>query len=115
MAAPTPGPRGSGASGMIPAEWPAQAADTIVDTIAKVRDKTTKPIIVAARALVYGLLAAIMGTVAAVLAMILVVRAWDNWVPGDVWVLYVLLAVGFSAGGAVLLRKANDTRPATDA
>ena len=46
--------------GMIPDEWPAQAADTIVDTIAKVRDKTTKPAIVASRAIVYGLIAAIL-------------------------------------------------------
>ena len=64
MAAPPPAPR-SGPGGVIPAEWPAQAADTIVDTIAKVRDKTTKPAIVAARAIVYGLIAAVLSSLAA--------------------------------------------------
>ena len=58
MAAPTTGPNGSSSStGMIPAEWPVQAADKIVETIATVRDKTTKPALTAARGLVYGLVA----------------------------------------------------------
>ena len=97
---------------MIPAEWPGQAADVIVDTIAKVRDRTTKPAIVAARGLVYGLMALIVGTVAAVLLLIVVVHMWDNWFPGKVWILYAILFVGFSTGGLVLLRRAN--APATD-
>ena len=109
MAAPTPEPRRSPStsSGVIPAEWPAQAADTIVDTIAKVRDKTTKPAIVATRALVYGLLAGIVGVVAVVLLLVLITRIWANYVPGDVWTLYALLGVVFSISGLVLLRKAN--------
>ncbi|MCB0970373.1 MAG: hypothetical protein KDA97_02480 [Acidimicrobiales bacterium] len=116
MAAPTPEPRQTPASsGMIPAEWPAQAADTIVDTIAKVRDKTTKPAIVATRALVYGLLAAIVGVVALVLVLVLLTRIWANYVPGDVWTLYALLAVVFSVVGLVLLRKANASADPDDA
>lgn len=114
MAAPTPAPR-NGPGGMIPAEWPAQAADTIVDTIAKVRDKTTKPAIVAARGLVYGLLAAIVGTVAAVLLLIVVVHMWDNWFPGNVWILYAIFFVLLSGVGLALLRKANAPAPSSDA
>ena len=106
MAAPSPDPRRS-AGGMIPAEWPAQAADTIVDTISKVRDKTTKPAIVAARAVVYGLIAAIVGTVGLILFLILIVRLWENYVPGHVWIIYAIFFVAFSGGGLVLLRKAN--------
>jgi hypothetical protein len=111
MAAPSPAPRG-GSSGIIPAQWPAQAADTIVDTIAKVRDRTTKPAIVAARALVYGLLAGIVGAVALILLLVLIVRIWDNYVPGHVWIIYAAFAVIFSVGGLVLLRKANAPAPA---
>lgn len=104
MAATPTGPRHGG---IVPPEWPGQAADAIVDTIAKVRDRTTKPAIVAARGLVYGLMALIVGHVAAVLLLIVVVHMWDNWFPGHVWVLYAILFVAFSTAGLILLRKAN--------
>lgn len=111
MAAPTPAPR---PNGMIPAEWPAQAADTIVDTISKVRDKTTKPAIVAARGVVYGLLAAVIGTVALTVLLILVVRVL-SYLPGDIWTVYAFLAVVFSIAGLILLRKANQPKASTEA
>jgi predicted lysophospholipase L1 biosynthesis ABC-type transport system permease subunit len=111
MAAPTAGSPGPPSSnGVIPAEWPVQAADTIVETIGKVRDKTTKPALTAARALVYGLLGAIVGTVAGVLALVLVVRLYENYVPGNVWPLYAGLAVVMLVVGTILLKRA--TRPA---
>lgn len=98
--------------GLVPAEWPAQAADAIVDTIGKVRDKTTKPAVTAARGVVYGTLAGIVGLVALVLVLILLVRVLANYVPGDVWLIYAALFVVLSIAGIVLLRKAN-RRPAT--
>lgn len=108
MAAPTPAPRSTPPSGgLIPAEWPAQAADVIVDTISKVRDKTTKPAIVASRAVVYGLIAAVVGFVAFWLVLLLIVRLWANYVPGHVWVIYAIFFAMFSVAGAFLLRKAN--------
>ena len=107
MAAPTPPRPPLPSGGMIPPEWPAQAADTIVDTIAKVRDKTTKPAIVAARAIVYGLVAGIVATVALILLLILIVRLWDNYFPGEVWIIYGLFFLVFSGLGLFLLRKAN--------
>lgn len=114
MAAPT-GPVGPPRSnGVIPAEWPAQAADTIVDTIDKVRDKTTKPALTAARALVYGTLAAIVGTMAAILLLVLVVRLYANYVPGNVWPLYAGFAVLFTGAGLWLLKKANAPAPSGD-
>lgn len=113
MAAPTPGPSGPPSSnGVIPAEWPAQAADTIVDVIDKVRDKTTRPALTAARAVVYGLLGAIVGTAAAILALVLVIRLYDNYVPGNVWPLYAALGLIFLAVGVLLLQRAN--RPPAD-
>jgi hypothetical protein len=110
MALPTPGNGPS--NGMIPAEWPAQAADTIVDTIAKVRDKTTKPAIVAARAIVYGLLAALVGLAAFALFLIVLVRVL-SYLPGNIWTVYAGFALVFSVGGIAMLRKAN--RPAAPA
>lgn len=116
MAAPTPSPRGTKApQGVIPAEWPAQAADTIVDTISKVRDKTTKPALLAARGLVYGLVAAVIGSVAFFLVLVMIVRIWANYVPGHVWVIYAIFAVVFTGTGLFLLRKANAPRPTAEA
>ncbi len=102
MAAPS-SPNGTSQPGtVIPAEWPAQAADTVVDVIGKVRDKTTRPALIAARALVYGLVAAVVASIALVL-----IRVLDNYVPGPVWWIYLGLAVVFTITGIVLIRKAN--------
>lgn len=106
MALPS-SPNGSGPQSMIPAEWPAQAADTVVDVIGKVRDKTTRPIQVAARALVYGLVAAVVAGIALVLALVVLIRVLDNYVPGPVWYIYLALSVVFTIAGIVLIRKAN--------
>ena len=96
---------------MIPAEWPAQAADTIVDTIGKVRDNTTTRAITAARWLVYGTIAGIVGIATLVLLLVMLVHMWDNWFPGQVWILYAILFAIFSIAGLVLLRKANAPAP----
>jgi hypothetical protein len=102
MAVPTPSPRG-----VIPPEWPAQAADAVVETIAKVKDKTTKPAIVAARTLVYGVVVGLVGALAFFLILVMIVRLWANYVPGHVWIIYAIFAVVFSVAGAVMLRRAN--------
>ncbi len=112
MAAPTQNTDPVGRGGLIPVEWSAQAADTVVDTIAKVRDKTTRPAQLAARGLVYGIIVAVLGTAAFVLVMIGITRAWSNWVPGDVWILYALISVLFTVAGLVCLGRANRTAPA---
>ena len=112
MAAPTPSPRGTKVpQGVIPAEWPAQAADTIVETISKVRDKTTKPALLAARGLVYGLVAAVVGSIAFFLLLLMIVRWYDVWAPGPVWPIYAFFAVVFLGVGLFALRKANAPRP----
>ena len=113
MATPTPAPKRPMSGGVIPQEWPAQAADSIVDTIAKVRDRTTKPAIVAARAIVYGLLVVIVASTALILALVLIVRLWANYVPGHIWIIYAIFAVVFSTAGLILLRRANAPAPPT--
>lgn len=112
MTAPVGTSGSTNPAGMIPGEWPSQAADKIVETIATVRDKTTKPALTAARAVVYGLLAAIVGTVAVVLLLVLFVRLAANYLPlpgpqGTVWPIYTALAVVMIGAGLVLLRRAN--------
>lgn len=101
-------------SSVLPAEWPKQAADTVVDTIAKVRDKTTKPAIVASRVLVYGIVIGVIGSVAAVILMVGIIRLLDNYLPGEIWTVYLGFSLLFCAVGLWLLKKANRSAPATD-
>lgn len=112
MAAPTPASKPTGAAGLIPAEWPTQAADTIVETVGKVRDKATTPAIKATRGVVYGLLIAVLGTIAGVLFLITLFRLL-NHLPGPIWWCYAVFGVLFSLVGIALLRKANRPVPAT--
>ncbi len=98
-------------------DWPNQAADTIVRVVGSVRDRTTGPAVSAARALVYGTLAAILGTTALVLLSILVVRglvlaldglleALDIDEPGRAtWIAHLLVGLVFTLGGLALWRK----------
>jgi uncharacterized BrkB/YihY/UPF0761 family membrane protein len=77
--------------------WAAEVTDKIVDTIDKVRDRTTKPIIYLARGLVFGLLSTILGIMALVLLLVGISRALINFIewPLDhdtaVWVSYFIL------------------------
>ena len=108
MATPSSGPSSPAASGgLIPTEWPAQAADTIVETIDKVRDKTTKPALTIARALVYGTLALMAGMLGLVLGLLFVGRLYNNYSPVGAWLLYTILAAIFLPVGLVALRRAN--------
>ena len=47
--------------------WATDFTETIIDTVDKVRDRTTKPIVMVARGLVFGLLSAFLGVMALVL------------------------------------------------
>ena len=113
MAAPTTGPGGDVPSqGMIPATWPAQAADAIVDTIGKVRDKTTKPAITAVRALVYGIIILVAAIIIAVVGLVFAGRVMEV-IPGPIYWVYLGAGALLSLVGLVLLGKANRP-PAAD-
>jgi hypothetical protein len=91
-------------------DWAAETADTIDRFVGAVRGKTTGPLERAARILVYGVLAAIVGTVALVLVLITVVRVVDVVLPGEVWSAYLLLGGIFTGAGLFMWRK-RDVRP----
>lgn len=77
-------PSSSGPSPSVEPDWPAQAADAIVDGVGKVRDKTAGPAIKIARYVVFGAFAAFLGTVALIILLIGTVRAVDAYLP-DAW------------------------------
>ncbi len=70
-----------------------------------VRGKTSGPLETLARALVYGLVALIVGLAAAVLGAVALVRGLDLALPGDVWVAHGLTGGIFALAGLFLWRK----------
>jgi hypothetical protein len=100
----------AGVGNVLSGDWPVQAADAIVKGVDTLRDKTTGPVQKAARALVYGLLAAVLGTMVVVLLIIGLVRLIDSIVgvfmdPPRIWVTYLIVGVLFTVAGAVVFRR----------
>ncbi|MBV8160220.1 MAG: hypothetical protein JO265_04790 [Acidimicrobiia bacterium] len=83
-------------------DWAGQTADTIERLVETVRSNTADRLVSVARLVVLGLLAAILGLVALVVLAILVVRLLHAYVPGGVWVVYLLLGGLFTLGGLLL-------------
>jgi hypothetical protein len=100
-------------------DWPAQAADTIERAVQGVRDKTTGPAITAARWFVAGLFLVILGTTAAILLSIALVRVLDVYLPesvfgeSHVWAAYLVLGLPVFIAGIVLLARRNSPDPDT--
>lgn len=73
-------------------DWTDQVADLVVDTVDKVRSRTTGPILDIAKGSVYAVVALILLLPVAILGAAGAVR-FLNWaLPGDVWVAYAVLA-----------------------
>ena len=87
-------------------DWAVQTADSIERLIEGVRSNTSDRLVSVARLVVFGLLAAILGTVGLVLFVIFGVRILDSYIPGGVWVVYLILGVIFAGLGLYLWSRA---------
>jgi len=83
-------------------DWPAQAATSIEQIVTTVRDRTTKPVLTAARAIVYALVGGTLLIAAFVMLIICMIRLLNNYLPGDVWVAYLVLGSVFVLTGLIL-------------
>jgi hypothetical protein len=96
------------ATGAPDGDWPAQAADTIERLVGTVRDKTTGPAITAARWVVYGTFALLVGLVVGVLLAIAFVRVLDVYLPDawvgedHTWAAHLIVGLVFSVVGMLL-------------
>ena len=81
-------------------DWTVQAADTVERVVGTISEKTTGPLTTAARALVFGLLAAFLGTAAFVLLVVMAVRILDIWL--KIWAAYAVLGGIFTVAGLLL-------------
>ena len=84
-------------------DWTVQVADTIESVVGSVRAKTAVPLETIARALVYGILLAVMGSAALILSTIVLVRVLSYWL--EVWAVDLILGAIFTLLGLFLWRK----------
>ena len=92
--------------------WAADLADTVERVVGTVRDKTTKPIVTVTRALVYGLLATILGIAAIVLLIVMLTRGTQELLDqikvrrsAAVYISYLAVGGIFSLLGLFVLSK----------
>ena len=91
-------------------DWTDEVADRIESAVTGVRDKTTVPITKAARAVVFGSVAGILGAGAFLLVVIAVIRLLDVYLPYHplarrVWTVDAGAAAIFLAAGAFAWRR----------
>ena len=96
-------------------DWTDQVTDLIVDSVDKVRARTTGPILEGAKGAVYAIVALVLLIPILVLGMVGLVRLLNWAIPGDVWIVYALLGIIFVIVGVVLWSKRGKPagRPAT--
>jgi len=93
--------------------WAPQVADTIERVVGQVRDRTTRPVILVARALVFGLLAAIVGLFALVILIVGLLRGfqavleWPFSHPTAVWLSYLIVGGLFCLAGVFCMIQRN--------
>ena len=83
------------------ADWTDQVTELIVDSVDKVRARTTGPVLNVAHAAVYGIVALILVVPVLVALTAGLVRILD-WIAPDVWVAYLIIAAVMWLAGAVL-------------
>ena len=93
-------------------ELPRRAADVVQLVVDTIHDKAVRPVVLATRALVFGLLVAALGTVLVVVGSIAVLRIFDVYVFGrQVWLSYIVLGGALTlAGLAVWTRRTAPAR-----
>ena len=84
-------------------ELSAKAVDTIDLAVSTVNDKAIRPLVIAARAVVFGILIAVLGVVVVTMTSVALVRLLTVYVfGGRVWAADALLGVVFLAGGLLI-------------
>lgn len=97
-----------------PRDWPAEATAFVVRAVDQAKAKTTRPATLAARGVVYCLIAAIVGIVIAFLLFIGLFRAVDVVrdlvVEDSVWLTYLVLGLALTIIGALVFSRRKARR-----
>lgn len=86
-------------------DWTDQVTDLIVDTVDKVRDRTTGPVLDISHSSVHAVVAMILMVPIGILLVAGIIRLLNWAVPGDVWIVYAGLGTIFALVGVVLWSK----------
>lgn len=89
----------------LPPDWHVLATDKIVSVVDTVKVKSAGPAIKVSRALVFGIMGAIIAFFALLMFLIGLVRALNNFLPSGVWLVYMILGSLFMVVGALLWSK----------
>ncbi len=105
-----PGSPPSGGAG-----WAGELSERVIDTVARVKSRTTVKVVTALRLLVYGFVVVVSLVTAAVLATLGVVRIWDAYVPVQplgrrVWLGYVVIGGALFLAGALVMSRRRASR-----
>ncbi len=97
---------GSLGRGIAGSEWPSKVAQTVEDVVGAVQDRAIRPIILAARAVVFGIVVASMALVLCVLLAIALIRLLDVYAFGHrVWPADALVGALMVVAGALAWTK----------
>jgi len=108
---PAPGLKDLPGAGLASSEWPAKVAQGIEDTLGMVHDRVIRPVLLAARAVVFGMIIAAMALVLFVLVAIAVVRVLDVYAFGHrVWAADALVGALFVVAGVAAWSRRGPTR-----
>ncbi|MFM7064745.1 MAG: hypothetical protein ACKO04_14835 [Actinomycetes bacterium] len=102
---------GAAQSAAAPADWADQVTDLIVDTVDKVRDRTTGPVLEISKGIVHGVVALLILTPILVLFFAGSVRLLNWAIPGDVWIAYAILGVLLLLLGSFLWSRRTPRNP----
>jgi hypothetical protein len=81
-------------------EWPKKAADAVDLVVDTIHDKAIRPIVLAARVVVFGLLVAVLSLIVLVLLSVGLLRLLDVYAfSGRVWISYAVLGAIFTLAG----------------
>ncbi len=83
-------------------DWTVQVTDLIVDSVDKVRTRTTGPILEISKGAVHAVVAILLAVPVFTFGIVGVVRLLDWAIPGDVWIVYGGLGIIFTLVGVVL-------------
>ena len=88
-------------------DWPARVADGVEHAVGLVHDRVIRNVVVAARAVVFGVIIAAMALAVALLFGIVFIRLLDSYVfHRHVWIAYAIIGGLLVAGGAFCWTKA---------
>ncbi|HEX3794680.1 MAG TPA: hypothetical protein VHV57_09285 [Acidimicrobiales bacterium] len=88
----------------------AKVLDTVDLVVATVNDKAVRPAVVAARAIVFGVIIALVASLILIVASVGFIRLLNSYATDHhVWIAYLALGALFGLGGAVLYSKRGTT------